>query len=236
MDRQHRHDLKHDKFVDEVGALSVRARENQRVLLLIAVGLIGIAALTYGFFFYRSNKESKAQNVLATAIETIEAPVTATPQPNQRGLSFKTEAERTAAAEKLFKDVQTNYSGTDAADVAGLYLARMAAGRGDVDVARKNYEAFIDDHDDHVLTAGARYSLYQLRIDKGEAAQVITELEAELNKPEPVLPGDAVLSLLAYAYESSGNADKARDTYRRLSTDYPDSAYALEATRRAGQA
>ena len=35
MDRQHRHDLKHDKFVDEIGVLSEKARANQRLLYTI---------------------------------------------------------------------------------------------------------------------------------------------------------------------------------------------------------
>ena len=61
MDRQHRHDLKHDKFVDEIGALSSRARDNQRLLLLLAGGLLAVAAIVYGYFFYRGNREDNAQ-------------------------------------------------------------------------------------------------------------------------------------------------------------------------------
>ena len=239
MDRQHRHDLKHDKFVDEIGALSVRAKANQRGLLSIAVGLIAIALLAYGWFFYRGNQEDKAQLALATAIETIEAPVGDDPtqQPATTGPKFKTADERNAAAEKQFRDVQSKFGGTDAADVAGLYLARLAVTRGDAASARKGLEDFIDDHGDHpLLGASARYSLYQLRIENGEAAQVATELQTELGKPEPVLPGDALLVLLAQAYEVQGNAEKSREAYRRITTEYPESQYAVEAARRGGQA
>ena len=242
MDRQHRHDLKHDKFVDEIGALSVRAKANQRILLAIAVGAIVIALAAYGLYFYRSNKEDKAQLALATAIETIEAPVGEEAQQQQQqqpatAPKFKTADERNAAAEKQFREVQTQFGGTDAADVAGLYLARLAVTRGDAANARKGLEDFIDDHGDHpLLGASARYSLYQLRIENGEAAQVATELTSELSKAEPALPGDAILVLLAQAYDVQGNAEKSRETYRRITTEYPDSQYAVEAARRAGQA
>src|SRR5687768_4429639 len=188
MDRQHRHDLKHDKFVDEIGALSVRAKANQRGLLFIAVGVIAIALLAYGWYFYRSNQEDKAQLALSTAIETIEAPVGDDPtqQPATTGPKFKTPEERNTAAEKQFRDVQTKFGGTDAADIAGLYMARLAVTRGDAENARKGLEQFLDDHGDHPLLGGsARYSLFQLRIENGEAAQVATELTAELNKAEP---------------------------------------------------
>ena len=237
MDRQHRHDLKHDKFVDEIGALSSKARDNQRVLLFLGGGLLAIAVIVYGLFFYRGNREEKAQGALAVAIETFDAPVGDVPpeqQATQTGPRFKTEAEKTATAEKQFKDVQTNFSGTDAADVAGLYLARMAAARGDVKTARPLLQEFVDDQKDHILAGAARFSLYQMRIEAGEAGAVAVDLEAELRKPEPVLPGDSLLILLAQAYESQGDSAKSLEAYRRITTEFPESPYAVEAQRRLG--
>lgn len=238
MDRQHRHDLKHDKFVDEIGVLSSKARDNQRILLLLAGGLIAIAAIAYGIFFYLGSKEDSAQQALAVAIETFDAPVGDVPadqqQPPQTGPRFKTEAERTAAAEKQFKDVQAKFSGTDAADVAGLYLARIAASRGDTKTARPLLEAFVKDQQDHILASAARFSLYQMRIESGEAAQVAVELNAELIKPQPMLPGDSLLVLLAQAYEAQGDVTKSRDAYRRITTEFPESPYVIEAQRRVG--
>lgn len=242
MDRQHRHDLKHDRFVDEIGVLTDRARANQRLLITIGAGAIVIALAAYGFFFYRSNKEEKAQLALASAIETIEseagdAPPPQPNQPPQPAPKFKTADERNSVAEKQFKDVQAKFAGTDAADIAGLYLARLAVARGDAATARKGLQEFIDEHGDHpLLGASARYSLYQLRIENGEAAQVAGEIDLELKKAEPVLPGDALLVLQAQAYDVQGNAAKSREIYRRITTEFPDSQYAVEAARRAGQA
>ena len=238
MDRQHRYDLKHDRFVDEIGALSSKALENRRLILSIAGAIVAIALVVSGIVFYRKTQERKAQAALAVAIEAIDSPLLpASPAPGQQvppNAKYKTEAERTAAAEKLFKDVQTKYPGSDASDVAGFYIGRIAAARGDVKVARQNLEEFIDDHGSHFLAGGARYSLYQLRTDNGEANQVVTELNAELAKAEPELPGDAILNLLAHAYEVQGNVAKARETYRRITVEYPDSPYTLEAQRRVG--
>ena len=75
MDRQHRRDLKHDRFVDEIGVLSGRARENQRVLYGIAAAALLVAIAAYGVYFYRSNRERKAQDMLGAAIDTIESPL-----------------------------------------------------------------------------------------------------------------------------------------------------------------
>ena len=241
MDRQHRHDLKHDKFVDEIGVLTDRARANQRLLLTIGLAFVGIAIAVYGVMHWRRGTEAKAQLALASAIETIEAPVGDNPTPQQdplaSGLKFKTPEERNSAAEKQFREVQSKFGGTDASDLAGLYLARLAVSKGDSAGARKGLEAFIKDHGDHpLLGPSARYSLYQLRIENGEAAQVANEIDLELKKAKPDLPGDALLVLQAQAFDVQGNTAKSREAYRRILNEFPDSQYAIEAARRAGQA
>ncbi|HEV7569858.1 MAG TPA: tetratricopeptide repeat protein [Thermoanaerobaculia bacterium] len=237
MDRQQRRDLKHDKFVDEIGSLSTRARENQRLLFTIAAAAVILAVLGYGIYFYRANREEKAQIALGTAIETMESPLIAAPgaQPAP-GAKFKTEPERTAAAEKQFKDVEASHGGTVAADVASLYLARVAADKGDVASARTRLQKFVSDHPKHLLVAGARYSLYRLRIDGGEASQVAQELQAEIAKPEPALPADSLLALLAHSFDVQGNSQKSKETYRRIVTEFPDSPYAIDAQRKMGPA
>lgn len=235
MDRQHRRDLKHDKFVDEIGTLSSKARENQRLLLIVTGAAVALAVIVFGVYFYRSNQEQKAQGALGAAIETIESPLVppagGQPVPNAK---YKTEAERTAAAEKQFREVTANYSGSDAADVASLYLARIEASRGDAAAARKRLDAFIKEHSKSVLVATARYSLYQLRIENGESQQVAAELQAEIGKADSVLPADTLLVLLAHAYDAQGNNGKSKEAYRRIITEFPESPYALEAQRRAG--
>lgn len=236
MDRQHRRELKHDRFVDEVGSLTSKARENQRLLLMVTAGIVVAALLVYGFFFYRANREHQAQDALAAAITAIDSPLIQAGNPNPAA-KFKTEDERTTRAEAMFRDVQKKYSGTDASDVANLYLARIAAAKNDVAGARKLLEAFISEHPKHLLVGAARYSLYQLRIENGEAAQVVTELNQELAKTEnQALPPDTILSLLSHAYDAQGNTEQSKEALRKIIRQYPDSPYALEAQRRVGAA
>ena len=136
----------------------------------------------------------------------------------------------------MFKDVQKKYSGTDASDVANLFLARIDASRNDVAGAKKLLQDFINEHPKHLLVGAARYSVYQLRIDAGEGPQVAQELQAQIGKPDSPLPSDTLLVLLAHAYDAQGNTDKSKETYRRIVTEYPDSPYAVEAQRRVGPA
>ena len=237
MDREHRRELKHDRFVDEVGNWSVRARDNQRLLMIVTGAGLALAILIYGIYFYRSSREQRAQAALSTAIETIESPLQPPPggQPVPDA-KFKTDAERLTAAEKQFRDVETKYADSDAADIAGLYMARIASSRGDAAGARKRLQHFIDDHPKHLLVGAARYSLYQIRIENGDAAAVVSELQSQVGKPEASLPSDTQLVLLAHAYEVQGNSVKSKETFRRIVTEFPDSPYAVEAQRRLGPA
>jgi tetratricopeptide (TPR) repeat protein len=236
MDRQHRRDLKHDRFVDEVGSLTGRARENQKFLILITVAVVAIAVTAYGIYLYRGNREHKAQDALSNAIATIDAPLIQPGAPNPQA-KFRTDQERSASAEAMFRDVQKKYSGTDASDVANLYLARIAASRNDIAAARKLLQDFVAEHPRHLLVGAARYSLYELRINNGEAAQVANEMNQELAKTEnQALPPDTMLAVLAHAYDMQGNAEKSKETYRRIITEFPDSPYAIDAQRRVGSA
>jgi TolA-binding protein len=230
MDRQTRRDLKHDKFVDEVGVLSGVVRSNARNLALAGAGALLLIAIIGGYFYYRSNREQAAQSKLGEAIATIDSPLKVDGQqiPNAQ---FKTDAEKNAKAEQQFKAVNHDYAGTDAADVAELFLARLAATRGDVAAARPKLQAFVDAHPNDVLASSARYSLYQMRIDNGEAGKVAAELEQQLSGSEQLLPPDSILSLLAKAYQVQGNSQKTRETFRRIVTEYPDSPYAADAQR-----
>ena len=92
MRREHRRELKHDRFVDEVGTWSSRARDNQRLLLLVAVAVVALAIAAYGTLFYRSTREQRAQEALSTAIETIDSPLM--PPGHGFGLGFAVRTHR----------------------------------------------------------------------------------------------------------------------------------------------
>jgi TolA-binding protein len=238
MDRQHRKELKHDKFVDELGTLSARAKANQRLLVTVTAAALALALVGYGIYFYFSNRETQAQDALAKAIDTIQSPLLP-PAGGQAmpGAKYKTEEQRMAAAEKQFRDVESKYSGTDCADVADLYLARIDATRGNTAEAQKRLEKFISDHPKNILVGPARFSLFQMRIENGQAPEVISEVQQQLSKPTgSVLPGDTLLIILAHAYDAQGDAVKSKDMYRRIVTEFPDSPYAIEAQRKAGPA
>lgn len=232
-DKLNRKEIKHDRFVEDVGVAYDFARTNRNQVIALAVGAVVIALAIWGFFVYRSSRENKAQSALADAITVMETSTGTADPTSTAAPQFKSEQEKLAKAEPMFSAVAEKYSGTDASDVADLYLARIAASRGDAARAKERLQSFIRDHGDHMLAGAAQLSLYELQLQGGAGAkEVISEVEKELGKDDSPLPKDALLSMLARAYEMTGAPDKARDVYQRIVNEFPDSPYTIDAQRK----
>ncbi len=131
MDRITRHDLKTDKFVEEV-AHSVEYLEGHRSQV-VRYGAIVVAVLVAagGLWWFMQNRKAERQTALYEAIETYNTRVTATPGPEGMK-SFRTEAERTAAINKDLGALVQKYNGSDEAAVATYLLGVNAADQGNV--------------------------------------------------------------------------------------------------------
>ncbi|MFA6954752.1 MAG: tetratricopeptide repeat protein [Thermoanaerobaculia bacterium] len=230
MDRQERHDIKHDRFVDEVSHYYDEVRKNSQRVMFGVVGLLVVIGIGIAIWGWSARQEKAAQKLLADAIETYDAPVGAdvVADPNRKGPAFTTEAERTAAAEKKLTEVVSKYGRSDAAQVANLYLAQVDVSKGQTDAAIKRFEEFVKKNPDTLLAGGAQMSIFQLRL-AADAKAVIPDLEKASQDEKSLLPKEAVLSLLAEAYEKSGDHAKSLDIYRRVATEFPQTAFAAQA-------
>ncbi|MFN2441530.1 MAG: tetratricopeptide repeat protein [Thermoanaerobaculia bacterium] len=227
-DRLSRKEIKHDKFVDEMETAYEVARKNVRWIVAGFVGSLVLIGVIVGAMLWMASQERKAQLRLAEAIEILDSPLG---QPTPAG-TYQTEQEKIDKAEPILREITDTYSGRDAADVAGLYLARFEAGRGEIEPAIEKLNNFIDSHPKHVLAQSARISLYGLRLAAGQAQEVIADLENEISGTDAPLPADIALAILARAYEAGNQPDRSREAWQRILNEYPDSAYTLEAQRK----
>lgn len=234
MDRKTRHDIKHDKFLDELGRAYDMAADHRRTLIIGAVILAVLVVAVAGYSAWQSSQEDDAQLMLAEAIETMSAPVGSEAEGAEE--SYETEQERTAAAKEKFQELVAQHGRSDAAEVAKLYLARIAASEGDAETALATFSSFADEHEENILGLVAEWSAYNIRLTNGEADEVIAELETQVGDPNArKLPLPTVLAMLARAYETMGNEEEAQKNWRRITTEFNDSPYALEANRKLVQ-
>lgn len=226
-----RKEIKRDDFAAVVGR-SVEYAESHVMTLVYAIGgALLLIALAVGVYFYRKNLGQEASEALAKATAVYQAPIQATgAKPNDPSEpSFPTEAARQAKAKGMLEKVRDDYGSTDAADVAGLYLAQIAANENKLDEARKIWADFVDDHGDSLLAGETRLNLIDLDRKQGKGEQVVQDLRAMLETSDAPLPQDVVLMELGVTLEQLKRTPEAIQTYQRIVDEFPESPYRQEA-------
>jgi tetratricopeptide (TPR) repeat protein len=226
-----RKDIKRDDFTAAVGRSVEYAGSHVRSIAYAVGGVLLLIALVVAFQFYRSGRREKANDALAGAMKIYQAPVAPTgakpADPDQP--SFPTDAARRARAKELLARVHQDYGSTDAGDVAGLYLAQIAADEGRLDEARKLWSDYAGDHQGTMLAAEARLNLLDLDRRQGKGEQVVQELRGMLEKGDAPLPQDMVLHELAATLEQLHRPQEAIQSYQRILDEFPQSPFRTEA-------
>lgn len=219
-----RKEIKRDELVEALERSASFVERNARLLVIGAVAVAVALIAAFGTWSWMKSRGGVANEALteALAVYQPEAAGDAGDDP-----ALATEEGRRARAAELFGGIREDYGFTDAADVAGVYLAQIALEEGDAAKARELWEDFVDEHGETVLGRQVRLNLLSLDREEGRGEEVVGELERMLAAApdDRELPGDLILYELAQTYEALGNDEQAESTYRRLVEEYPRSAY-----------
>lgn len=231
MTRLTRKEIKQDDFRAAVGRSVEYAESHVRTIIYAVGGVVALAAVAVAVYFYLGHRRQEASEALAEATKVYQAPIAATgAKPNDPDApTFPTEAARRARAKELLEKARDDYGMSDAADVAGLYLAQIAADEGRLDEARKLWSDFVDEHADSMLAGEARLNLIDLDRKQGKGEQVVKDLQAMLEKSDSPLPQDVILAELGVTFEQLHRPQEAIQSYQRLVDEFPQSPYRQEA-------
>ncbi|MGJ5814034.1 tetratricopeptide repeat protein [Paludibaculum fermentans] len=194
MDRVTRHDLKTDKFVEEVGQTVhfVEAHRSEAIRYGgIALAVIVLAA--GGWFFYQSRKAER-QVALMHAVETYNAPIMPTPRDGVK--SFTAQADKDKALSKELNDLATKYSGSDEAAAAIYMLGLNAADAAKLDEAERYLKRAADEGGAEYASL-AKLSLAQLYAGTGRQADAEKLLRGLIDNPTMFVAKDQATLVLA---------------------------------------
>lgn len=233
-ERLTRKDMKRDEFAMAMGRGVEYAGSHVRPILMAIGGALLLLLLALGLWSYFRHRAEEANERLAPAMRVYQAPIQATgAKPDDpKAPSFANEAARRAKAKQLFEEVRDDYGSTDAADVAAVYLADIAAEEGQLDRARELWTGFLDEHDDHLLAGAVQLNLFALDRKQGKGEEVVTRLRGMLDQTEGPLPQDVVLHELGVTLEQLGRPQEALQQYQKILDEYPQSAYRQAAQQR----
>lgn len=222
-----KHDIREDEFRSFVSRAADKLQENPSLVVGAIAGILAVILIGVGVTTYLEAREEKANDLLTEALEIYRAPIIeadAKPDdPKER--SFANEEERQARAKEALAKVGAG----PASEVAELYLAEIALAEGDTETARKTWEKFLANNEDHILSLSVRLNLIQLDRDNGQEAEVAELLERELASSKKSMPEDVILYELAVTREALEQTDEAVELYQRILDEYPESPYTSKA-------
>lgn len=230
-----RKQIKKDEFITFVDRAVQWTGQNWRQALIGLGGVLAAALVWWGVTAFLGSRTDAASQAISDALAAYNAPV-GSAGPADAKVKFATDTERLAAAEKAFKSVGSRYRFTPQAKVAELFLARIAADRGDAPQAIRLLGEIASSRSSDPVVRLAMLDLIRLRVARGEGLQLVSELEAMAAGKDPRLPRDAALFHLAEIWQREGKPEEAAKLYRKLVEDFPDSPYRADAQQRLASA
>jgi len=213
-----RKQLKENEFVSFFDSFTQWMSGNWRPFAAGLAGLVLIILLWAIVGWWTGSRSGSASHLLAQAVEAY-----------QSEAANPAAGSGSATAEAKLREVVDRFGRTDQADVARLYLAQIDLRRGEVDEARTILVKLVDRNQGNALGRLAFLDLLHLRLASGQAAEVVTELEAMAAGTDQRLPQDAALYELGMAQLGEQKVDAAKASLQKLVEEFPDSAYTVAA-------
>jgi predicted negative regulator of RcsB-dependent stress response len=230
-----RKQIKQDEFISIIDEWMHWLGSNWKQAALGLGGAVLVLLIVLGGKALLGGRSDAAGAALGQALQAYNAPV-GKDAPADAKVKYATDPERLDAAEKAFKEVTSKYWLTKEATLARLFLARIAADRGDKDRAIKELTELVAKRSDDPVIRLAMLALVNLRLEKGEGAQLVPELEAMAAGSDPRLSRDVALYQLGQVWDRQGKPDEAKKAYRKLVDEFPESPFKNDAQEHLGAA
>jgi hypothetical protein len=131
--RQIKEDTKReDLFITSVDKSKSWIAHNTKMFVISVVAILVLAFLSWAYYYYITGKNDRTQYTLAGAIKDFQE------------FSVSKKPESLPKAEAAFKSVEKDSSG-GIRDVSRLYLARIAAVKGNTGEAKSIYDRIVKD-------------------------------------------------------------------------------------------
>jgi len=221
-----RHELKEqDEITTSLQKVTefVVLRKKEVTTGLTIAALLAIAI--FGWTYYRSNRNAKAQAQLSLAINTFNDTV-----------NIKSDKER---YEKTIVEAQKTYDqyrSLPISNIALYYVALSQEGVGDMAKATQTLQQ-VAERGDASIKGVAQFALGAIYKKHGETQKAIDVYKQIYDKV--CYSKAAVAYELASLYEANKQTDQAKDFYQKLVSEFPDSPFrqnADDALKRLGVA
>jgi predicted negative regulator of RcsB-dependent stress response len=180
VDSVHRKQLKHDKFVEQVGHSVEYAAEHRDQMMKWGGAALAVLVVAAGVYWYFSYQHRVRQEALHNAMQTYEAGVGAAG--NEFLKSFPTQQEKDKAVVKDLSEVANKYSGKEEGRIAQYFLGLYHADKGNLTEAEKQLKPVAESGKD-AYASQAKLSLAQIYDSMGRQADAEKLLRSIIDDP-----------------------------------------------------
>jgi TolA-binding protein len=236
MKTSERHRLKENEVALTVARVKETFEVYQKPILASVIGMLAIVVVAVGLMAWRSQSDTAARTQLADATATegaqIIPPVPAEPgkpAPQQLAGSYPSEKARSEAALAKFVAVANAHPSAEAGIAARYHAAALLITLGRGGEAAQRYQEVIDRAGSSIYGQMARLGLADAQVATGKFDAAIATFKDMSSKTDGPLPVDGILMQLGRAYSAAGKQADARQTFKRVVDEFPQSPYAGEA-------
>jgi predicted negative regulator of RcsB-dependent stress response len=203
VDTAHRRQLKHDKFVDQVGQSVEYAAEHRDQMIKWGGAAVVALILVVGGYWYFNHQHDVRQEALRNAMQTFEAGIG---QGGEFLKSFPTQEEKDKAVVKDLGEVATKYSGKQEGQIAEYFLGLFYSDKGNLAEAEKHLKIASENGKD-AYASQAKLSLSQLYASTGREADAEKLLRSMVNDPTVLVSKEQATIALAKVMASRNPAE-----------------------------
>lgn len=214
MDKQHRKDLKHDVFVEEVAHSVDWLGQHRQLVTRIGIGVLALAVIGFAVTGYLQRQQRERQQDLYQALRIYNAQVTS--EPAGPGLITYTSNEaKQKDATRAFQDLAAK--GGEEGAIAKFYLGSMALESGKTADAEKLLKEAADGAGKQYGSV-AKLALGQLYYGTGKKAEGEKLIRELINSPTVLVSKEQATIALAEVI-AKDNPAEARKLLEPLRTD-----------------
>lgn len=187
--------------------------EGKGKTILYGLAAVAVLAVLIGIFFaWNRRSNAEAQTALGRAIETSQAQVTDSPDPNNILKTFPTEKARSEAAVAEFQAVADKY-GDPVKEKAQYFLAvnklkldRATGIQSLTDLSKSSSE----------VGTLSKFALAQAKTDDGKLDEAVALYQTIAGLSDPILAKDSINFELAQILQKQGKTNEAADLYYNI--------------------
>ena len=234
MDRQTRHQLKHDEFKDTLVSVEEYFKHHYKEVITTAIIVIAVVGLAGGLKYYNDRQGAAANADLGEALTTFRAAV-GQPTPGQNdpaGSTYATAQEKYKKALQQFNAIMGRYKMLPRPKAVAI--ARYQAGvcqslLADHSAAIQTLTEASQDSDADIASM-SKFALAGELANSGKTADAVKLYQELADHPTITVPKASALLAMADAYRESQPA-QARQIYERVGKEFASNSTVSQAVK-----